>query len=80
MRALLLTVSVLGLTAGSAFGQALQTDRVFTENEARSLFESSGYSNVRGLHQAFGFWHATATKNGKSFNLGLDVQGRVGIE
>jgi hypothetical protein len=79
MRVILLTISVLGLLAGSAFGQAPQTEH-FTEIEAKSLFEASGYSNVRGLHKAFGAWHATATKNGKSLNLGLDVQGHVGIE
>jgi hypothetical protein len=79
MRVILLTISVLGLLAGSAFGQAPQTEH-FTEIEAKSLFEASGYSNVRGLHKAFGAWHATATKNGKSLNLGLDVQGHDGIE
>jgi hypothetical protein len=79
MRVILSTISVLGLIAGSAFGQAPQTDH-FTEIEAKSLFEANGYSNVDRLHKAFGAWHATATKNGKSFNLGLDVQGRVGIE
>jgi hypothetical protein len=77
VRVLVVTVSVFGLLAGSAFGQA---PRRFTEIEAKSLFEASGYSNVDGLHRAFGAWHATATKNGKSFNLGLDAQGRVGIE
>jgi hypothetical protein len=79
MRIILMAISVLGLVAGSAFGQASQSDR-FTEVEVKSLFEASGYSNVRGLHKAFGAWHATATRNGKSLNLGLDVQGRVGIE
>jgi hypothetical protein len=78
MRLTLLTMSILGLIAGSALGQP-PTDRL-TEIEAKSLFEASGYSNVHGLHKAFGYWHATATKNGKSLNLGLDVQGLVGIE
>jgi hypothetical protein len=79
VRVLVFTISVFGLFAGSAFGQSPPTDH-FTEIEAKSLFEASGYSNVHGLHKAFGYWHATATKNGKSLNLGLDVQGRVGIE
>jgi hypothetical protein len=77
VRVLVFPVSVLGLLAGSAFGQA---PRSFTEIEAKALFEARGYSNVDGLHQAFGAWHAKATKNGKSLNLGLDAQGRVGIE
>jgi hypothetical protein len=80
MRVLLLTMSVVVLIAGCAFAQAPEMDHSFTEIEAKSLFEASGYSNVRGLHKAFGYWHATATKNGKSLNLGLDVQGHVGIE
>jgi hypothetical protein len=80
MRDILLTISILGLIAGSAFGQAPQTDH-FTETEAKSRFEASGYSNVHGLYQSsFGAWHARATKNGQSLNLGLDVQGHVGIE
>jgi hypothetical protein len=70
----------LSLIAGSAFGQTLQGIG-FTEIEAKSRFEASGYSNVHGLHQSsVGTWHATATKNGKSLNLGLDLQGHVGIE
>jgi hypothetical protein len=77
VRVPVLTVSVLGLLAGSAFGQA---PRSFTEIEAKSLFEASGYSNVDELHKAYGAWHAKATKNGKPLNLGLDAQGRVGIE
>jgi hypothetical protein len=79
MRVVLLTISVLALIAGSAVGQPPQADH-FNEIEAKSLFEASGYSNVRGLYKAFGAWHATATKNGKSLNLGLDVEGHVGIE
>jgi hypothetical protein len=53
----------------------------FTENDAKSRFEARGYSNVRGLHRdAFGFWRGTATRNGKTFRLSLDVDGNVGIE
>jgi hypothetical protein len=79
MRLVLATIPILGLIAGSAFGQSLQAGQ-FTEIEAKSLFEAKGYSNVDGLYRAFGAWHAKGTKNGKSFNLGLDAQGRVGIE
>jgi hypothetical protein len=79
VRVVVVTISALGLIAGSAFGQAPQTAH-FTEIEAKSLFEARGYSNVHEMHEAFGTWHAAATKNGKSLNLGLDVQGHVGIE
>jgi hypothetical protein len=80
MRIILSTIPILGLITASAFGQAPQTGD-FTEIEAKSRFEASGYSNVHGLYKSsLGAWHATATKNGQSLNLGLDVQGRVGIE
>jgi hypothetical protein len=79
MRAILTTIPILGLIMGSAFGQSSQAGN-FTEIEAKALFEARGYSNVDGLYRAFGAWHAKGTKNGKSFNLGLDAQGRVGIE
>ena len=53
----------------------------FTEGEAKSRFEARGYSNVGGLHRdAFGIWHGTATRNGKTFKLSLDADGRVGID
>jgi hypothetical protein len=80
VRVTLLAISVVVLIASSSFGQAPERDHSFIEIEAKSLFEESGYSNVRGLHKAFGYWHAITTKNGKSHNLGLDVQGHVGIE
>ncbi len=53
----------------------------FTEGDAKSRFEARGYTNVRGLYKdAFGIWHGTATRNGKTFKLSLDVEGQVGIE
>jgi hypothetical protein len=53
----------------------------FTEDEAKSRFEARGYSNVRELHKdAYGIWRGTATRNGKTFKLSLDVEGNVGIE
>jgi hypothetical protein len=53
----------------------------FTEGHAKSRFEARGYSNVGGLHRdTFGIWHGTATRNGKTFKLSLDVEGNVGIE
>jgi hypothetical protein len=52
-----------------------------TEGEAKSRLEARGYSNVGGLHKdAFGIWHGTATRNGKTFKLSLDVKGNIGIE
>jgi hypothetical protein len=53
----------------------------FTESDVKSRFEARGYSNVRGLHKdAFGIWRGTATRNGRTFKLSLDVEGNVGIE
>ena len=53
----------------------------FTEGDAKARFEARGYSNVGGLHKdAFGIWHGTATRNGKTFKLSLDVEGNVGIQ
>jgi hypothetical protein len=92
----LAVICILSLDAGTALAQATQsspTDQSiplsrsvapapgFTEVDAKSRFEARGYSNVRGLHKdAFGIWHATATRNGKTFKLSLDVAGNVGIE
>jgi hypothetical protein len=92
----LVAIWVLSLVATSAFAQATQSPPTlpsaplsrsigpatrYTEGDAKSLFEARGYSNVHGLHSdAFGIWHGTATRNGKTFNLSLDVEGKVGIE
>ncbi len=53
----------------------------FTELEAKSRFETLGYSDVKELHKdSFGVWHATAIKSGKVLKVSLDLQGNVGIQ
>ncbi len=92
----LVAVWILSLVATSAFAQASQSPPTvpsaplsrsisptpnYTEGDAKSLFEARGYLNVHGLHRdAFGIWHGTATRNGKTFKLSLDVEGKVGID
>lgn len=50
----------------------------FTENQAKSRLESSGYSNVSGLKKDDnGIWRATAQKDGKSETVMLDYQGNI---
>jgi hypothetical protein len=92
----LVAIWISSLVATSAFAQATQSPPTapsapfsrsvvpatsFTEADVKSRFEARGYSNVHGLHRdAFGIWHGTATRNGKTFKLSLDVEGTVGIE
>jgi hypothetical protein len=93
---LLVAIWILSLVATSAFAQATQSPPTdpsaplsrsigpassYSEAAAKSRFETRGYSNVHGLHRdAFGIWHGTATRNGKTVKLSLDVDGNVGIE
>jgi hypothetical protein len=50
----------------------------FTEGQAKSHIESSGYSNVSDLKKdESGVWRAKAMKGGKSVNVSLDFQGNV---
>jgi hypothetical protein len=50
----------------------------FTEGQAKSRIESSGYSNVSDLKKDdSGVWRGKAMKDGKSVNVGLDFQGNV---
>jgi hypothetical protein len=65
----------------SPLSRSISPRTLFTEGDAKSRFEARGYSNVHGLHKdAYGIWHGTATRNGKTFKLSLDVEGNVGIE
>jgi|ERR1700760_16067 hypothetical protein len=64
-----------------ALSRSINPASGLTEGDAKSRFEARGYSNVGGLHRdTFGIWHGTATRNGKTFKLSLDVEGHVGIE
>ena len=61
--------------------RSISPETGLTEGGARSRFEARGYTDVHRLHKdAFGIWHGTATRNGKTFKLSLDVDGNVGIE
>jgi hypothetical protein len=93
---LIVAIWILSLVASSALAQTARSSprdpsaplsrsiapaTSFTEGDAKSRFEARGYSNVRELHKdAFGIWRGTATRNGKTFKLSLDVEGNVGIE
>jgi hypothetical protein len=50
----------------------------FTEGQAKSRMESSGYSNVSDLKKDDkGVWRGKAMKDGKSTEISLDFQGNV---
>jgi hypothetical protein len=50
----------------------------FTEGQAKSRIESSGYSNVLGLKKDDqGVWRGTAQKDGNSVDVSLDFQGNI---
>jgi hypothetical protein len=50
----------------------------FTEAQARSRIESSGYTAVSNLHKDDkGIWRGTATRAGKSVEVSLDFQGNT---
>ena len=50
----------------------------FTEGQATARIESQGFTNVTGLKKDdSGIWRGTATKDGKTLNVGLDFQGNV---
>ena len=50
----------------------------FTEGQAKSKIEASGYTNVSGLKKDDnGVWTGTATKGSQKVNVKLDFQGNV---
>ena len=50
----------------------------FTETQAKSRIEASGYANVSALKKdEKGVWRATAMKDGKSVQVSLDTEGKV---
>lgn len=50
----------------------------FTEEQARGRIADSGYTDVGSLTlDQTGVWRGTATKAGKSVDVGLDYQGNV---
>lgn len=50
----------------------------FTEGQAKTRIESSGYSEVSGLTKDDnGVWRGKAKKDGKSVDVSLDFQGNI---
>lgn len=50
----------------------------FTEGQAKSKIEASGYTNVSSLKKDDnGVWTGSATKGGSKVNVKLDFQGNV---
>src|SRR5436190_10072968 len=50
----------------------------FTEGQAKSRIESSGYTNISGLQKDDqGVWRGTAMKDGRQVNVSVDFQGNV---
>jgi hypothetical protein len=50
----------------------------FTEGQARSRIEASGFSEVSGLNKDNnGVWRGKAKKDGKNVEVSLDFQGNV---
>ena len=50
----------------------------FTEGQAKSRIESSGYTQVSGLKKDDnGIWTGSASKDGKKVNVKVDFQGNV---
>lgn len=50
----------------------------FTEDQARSRLAEAGYTGVTRLAKDdSGVWRATATKDGKSVQVGLDFKGNI---
>ena len=53
----------------------------FTEGEARSRIEASGFTNVTDLQKdSQSIWRGQAMKDGKSVSVSLDFQGHVVAE
>ena len=53
----------------------------FTESEARSRIEASGYTNVTDLKKdSQSIWRGNAMKDGKPASISLDFQGHVVTE
>lgn len=49
----------------------------FTENQAKERLAKAGYTVTTLAKDDNGVWRGTATKGGKSVNVGLDYKGNV---
>jgi protein CpxP len=53
----------------------------FTEGEARSRLEKSGFMDAKNLKKdGDGIWRGTAMQGGKQVNVGLDFKGNVSAQ
>jgi hypothetical protein len=65
-------------TGANAPGAPVAGANSFTEGQAKSRIESSGYGNVTNLKKDDnGVWRGKAQKDGKSVDVSLDFQGNV---
>ena len=64
--------------SGSSTAEATPGRNSFTEGQAKSRIESSGFQNVTGLKKDDqGIWTGQAMKDGKQVTVQLDFQGDV---
>lgn len=65
--------------AGSASsGTPMPGANSFTETQARSRLESSGFTAITGLTKdSDGIWRAKATKDGRATDVALDFKGNI---
>jgi periplasmic protein CpxP/Spy len=64
--------------SGSSSAQANPGRNSFTEGQAKSRIEESGFQNVTGLKKDDnGIWTGQAMKDGKQVSVQLDYQGDV---
>jgi hypothetical protein len=67
--------------SGSSAAQANPGRNSFTEGQAKSRIEESGFQNVTGLKKDDnGIWSGQAMKDGKQVTVQLDYQGDVLVQ
>jgi putative membrane protein len=65
-------------SSGSSTAEATPGRNSFTEGQAKSRIEASGFENVTGLKKGDdGIWTGQATKDGRQVTVQLDYQGDV---
>jgi hypothetical protein len=70
--------NAVNTNSGNNPGAPVAGANSFTEGQAKSRIESTGFSNVSGLKKDDnGVWRGKAMKNGKSVDVSLDFQGNV---
>lgn len=72
------TAPEAGATGAATAGKLETGANSFTETQARARIERLGYSDVGPLKKDdAGIWRATAKRDGKTVNVGLDFKGNV---